>query len=173
MASSIKQVEGARLARQPNSKHCFVCGLESEVGLRLRFDDNGKDEVTSTYIVPAHFQGYPGVVHGGIVAAMLDEVSARTAMIADRDRFMMTGKLEIRYRKPVPVETPLTLGGRMLRDRRRIAEAHSEIHLPDGSVAAEADIMLIMVAADVIPDGDLSALGWRVYPDDAESSGSA
>lgn len=173
MTYSIKPADGAELARQPNSKHCFVCGLESEVGLRLRFDDNGQDEVTSSYTVPRRYQGYPGVVHGGVVAAMLDEVAARTAMIADRDRFMMTGKLEIRYRKPVPVETPLTLVGRMLRDRKRIAEAHSEIRLPDGSVAAEADITMISVPSDVIPDADLNALGWRVYPDDPESSATA
>jgi len=166
MSYSIKPADGSRLARQPNSKYCFVCGLESEVGLRLRFDDNGQDEVTSTYTVARRYQGYPGVVHGGVVAAMLDEVAARTAMIADPDRFMMTGKLEIRYRKPVPVETPLTLVGHMLRDRKRVAEAHSEIRLPDGSVAAEADLTMVSVPSDVIPDSDLNALGWRVYPDD-------
>ena len=166
MTYSIKPVPGSPLVRQPNSKHCFVCGLESEVGLRLRFDDNGKDEVFSTYTVPRRYQGYPGVVHGGVVAAMLDEIAARTSMISDRDRFMMTGKLEIRYRQPVPVETPLTLVGHMLRDRKRVAEAHSEILLPDGSVAAEADVTMIMVPPDVIPDRDLAALGWRVYPDE-------
>ena len=166
MTYSIKPANGSRLARQPNSKHCFVCGLESEVGLKLRFDDNGQDEVISSYTVSQRYQGYPGVVHGGVVAAMLDEIAGRTSMIADQNRFMMTGKLEIRYRKPVPVETPLTLVGRMLRDRKRVAEAHSEIRLPDGSVAAEADVTLVGVPSDVIPDNDLSALGWRVYPDE-------
>jgi acyl-coenzyme A thioesterase PaaI-like protein len=171
MAYQLKQASGPLFARQPNSKHCFVCGLESQVGLRLRFDDNGVDEVISAYTVPARYQGYPGIVHGGVVAAMLDEIAARTSMIGNRNRFMMTGKLDIRYRKPVPVETPLTLVGRMLRDRRRIAEAHSEIRLPDGSIAAEADITLVVVTSDVIPDGDLNALGWRVYPDEPDMPG--
>ena len=62
---------------QPNSRHCFVCGLENNYGLKLRFKETGPGEVTADYTVPEHFQGYPGVVHGGIVTAMLDEVTGR------------------------------------------------------------------------------------------------
>src|SRR5690349_19413206 len=124
MTYQIKQAEGSLLVRQPNSKHCFVCGLENDFGLKLRFDDNGVDEVVSHTTVARRYQGYPGVVHGGIIAAMLDETTARTAMIVDHNRFMMTGRMDIKYRKPVPVETPLTLIGRMVRDRKRMAEAH-------------------------------------------------
>jgi uncharacterized protein (TIGR00369 family) len=153
------------MTRQPNSKHCFVCGLESEVGLKLRFDDNGADEVRSEFTVPSRYQGYPGVVHGGIIAAMLDEIAGRVIMIGSHNRFMMTGKLDLKYRKPAPVETPLTLVARLIRDRGRLAEAHSEVRLPDGSVAAEAEITLVQIPSDMLAGGDLEALGWRVYPD--------
>jgi uncharacterized protein (TIGR00369 family) len=153
------------LSRQPNSKHGFVCGLESPVGLKLRFEDNGTDEVHAMYTVASQYQGYPGVVHGGIVAAMLDEIGGRTTMAGDPERFMMTAKLEIRYRKPVPTETPLTLVGRLLRDQGRLAMAHSEIRLPDGSVAAEAEITLAQIPKEYVPDASLETLGWRVYPD--------
>jgi uncharacterized protein (TIGR00369 family) len=157
--------EASSLSRQPNSKHCFVCGLESDVGLKLRFTDNGTDEVQASYTVAQKYQGYPGVVHGGIVAAMLDEIGGRTTMAGDPDRFMMTAKLEIRYRKPVPVETPLTVVGHLLKDQGRLAMAHSEIRLPDGTVAAEAEVTLAQIPKDYVPDADLEALGWRVYPD--------
>jgi uncharacterized protein (TIGR00369 family) len=166
MTYQMNPAHGSALIRQPNSKHCFVCGLESEVGLKLRFDDNGVDEVRSQYTVARHFQGYPGVVHGGIIAAMLDETAARVAMIADHNRFMMTAKIELKYRKPVPTETPLLLVGRLVRDYGRKIEAHGEIRLPDDSVAAEAEITLVKLPADTIPEGDLNALGWRVYPDE-------
>lgn len=159
----------AALIRQPNSKHCFVCGLESEVGLKLRFDDNGVDQVHATYTVPRRYQGYPGIVHGGIIAAMLDEIAGRVMMIGDHNRFMMTAKIELKYRKPVPVEVPLALTGRLLRDKGRLAEAHSEIHLPDGTLAAEADITLAQIPPDLKPQETLSALGWRVYEDGAGS----
>ncbi len=165
MATSIV-FPSAPLKRQPNSKHCFVCGLESPVGLKLRFSDNGHDEVRAEYTVPRHYQGYPGVVHGGIIAAMLDETGGRTVMIHNPDRFMMTGTLDLKYRKPVPVETTLTLIGKLIRDRARLAEAHAEIRLPDGSLAVEARVMLIAIPAEVVPEADLEALGWRVYPDD-------
>jgi uncharacterized protein (TIGR00369 family) len=154
---------------QPNSKHCFVCGLESPVGLKLRFTDNGVDEVRVVHRVPEKYQGYPGVVHGGIVAAMLDETAGRTSMIGDSNRFMMTGRMEIKYRQPVPTETELILVGHMVKDRGRVAQAHSEIRLPDGSVAAEADLTLVSFPDEALAEADLDALGWRVYPDDSFS----
>jgi uncharacterized protein (TIGR00369 family) len=153
--------------RQPNSRHCFVCGLENAVGLKLRFSDNGADEVQAVFTADEQYQGYPGVVHGGVVAAMLDEAAGRTVMITDTNRFMMTGKMEIKYRQPVPVGQPLTLVGHLIRDRGRVAQAHGEVQLPDGSVAAEADVMLVEIPADYVPDVDFESLGWRVYPDGA------
>lgn len=156
--------------RQPNSHHCFVCGLESEVGLKLRFDDNGVDEVRSHITLNRKYQGYPGVAHGGIIAAMLDEIGGRVTMSANPDRFMMTAKLDLKFRKPVPVDTPLTLIGKLLRDRGRLVEAHCEICLPDGSVAAEAEVVLAQIPANYSPGADLDDLGWRVYPDGDSAS---
>ncbi|HEC23219.1 MAG TPA: PaaI family thioesterase [Chloroflexi bacterium] len=156
----------ASFKRQPNSRFCFVCGLESPVGLKLRFSDNGADEVRACCTIDARYQGYPGVVHGGVVAAMLDETAGRVTMISNPDRFMMTGRMTIRYRKPVPTETELTLIGHLIRDRGRTAQAHSEIRLPDGTLAAEAELTLIEIPRELIPDEDLETLGWRVYPDD-------
>lgn len=151
---------------QPNSRHCFVCGLESPVGLKLRFMDDGADEVHAVITVPEVYQGYPGVVHGGVIAAMLDEAAGRALMIDDPDRFMFTGKMTIRYRQPVPAGVELRLTGRLMRDRGRAAQAHSALHLPDGTVAAEADVMLIALPDEYMPDADLDELGWRVYPPD-------
>jgi uncharacterized protein (TIGR00369 family) len=151
---------------QPNSKHCFVCGLESPVGLKLRFYDNGDGEVRALYTVSDQYNGYPHVVHGGIVAAMLDETGARVLMAKDPDRFMVTATLNIKYRKPVPTETPLLLIGNLIKDRGRLAQAHSEIRLPDGSVCAEAEITMVHIKTEQAANGtDLDELGWQVYPD--------
>jgi len=124
--------------------------------------DNGIDEVRCTYLVKESYNGYPGVVHGGILAAMLDEAGGRALMIHDHSRFMMTARLEIRYRQPTPVETEVTLVSRVTKDRGRVAEAMSEIHLPDGSVSAEATMTLVAFPVE----GNLEALGWRVYSED-------
>ena len=66
------------------------------------------------------------MLHGGIVASMLDEVGGRVVMIGDHTRFTMTAKLEIRYRRPTPLGQPLTVVGRLLRKRGRLATAHAD-----------------------------------------------
>lgn len=150
--------------KQPNSHHCFVCGLKNPVGLKLAFYDNGLDEVRCDYSIPAEYNGYPGVAHGGIVAAILDEVIGRVSMIGDRNHFMMTVKMEVKYRQPVPVEIPLVIIGRLVKVRGRLAQAMGEVRLPDGAVAAEAELTLADLPEQFRVNGDLEALGWKVYP---------
>jgi acyl-coenzyme A thioesterase PaaI-like protein len=152
------------LKLQPNSRHCFACGLHNPVGLRLRFEDDGQDEVRTTYRAPAHFEGYPGVVHGGIVTALLDEIVGRTPMIADPNHFMMTVKLEVKFRQPVPVETPLTITGRMCKRRGRLATAQAELRLPNGTLAAEAEAVLADLPADLLEGRETELLDWRIWP---------
>lgn len=148
---------------QANSRHCFVCGLENPFGLHLRFYETAPGEVTAEYTVPERFQGYPGVVHGGVVAAMLDEVCGRAHMGGDPPRFMYTARLEVRYRQNVPVGVPLRLVGRAGKSRSRAATAVGEIYAPDGALLAEAEALLVDVPAEVVNSVDLEALGWRVY----------
>lgn len=150
--------------KQPNSHQCFVCGLKNPVGLKLAFYDNGLDEVRCDYSIPAEYNGYPGVAHGGIVAAILDEVIGRVSMIGDRNHFMMTVKMEVKYRQPVPVETPLVIIGRLVKMRGRLAQAMGEVRLPDGAVAAQAELTLADLPEQFRVNGDLEALGWKVYP---------
>jgi acyl-coenzyme A thioesterase PaaI-like protein len=150
---------------QANSRHCFVCGLENPVGLHLRFYESGPGETIAGYTVPEQYQGYPGVVHGGIVAAMLDEVTGRVHMNGDPPRFMYTARLEIRYRKNVPVGQPLQLVGRAGKSKGRTATAYGAIYGPDGELLAEAEALLVDVPEDVINSVDLETLGWRIYPD--------
>jgi acyl-coenzyme A thioesterase PaaI-like protein len=156
--------------KQPNSRHCFVCGLESPVGLKLSFYAAGAGRTEAEYAVPQRYQGYPGVVHGGIVAAMLDEVAGRAVMSEDFEHFMMTARLDIRYRKPVPVETRLQLSGWVDRRSGRTAKARGELRLPDGSLAAEAEAVLIDLPGGPVDPETLQALGWRVYPDQPGAS---
>ena len=153
---------------QPNSLHCFVCGLANHNGLQLRFYETGPGEVTADYTVPDHFQGYPGVVHGGIVTAMLDEVTGRAHMHGEQTRFMFTAKLEIRFRKNVPVGEPLRVVGQVEKSKSRMASSTGKIYGPDGDLLAEAKALLINLPEDAIKDVDLEALGWKVYQDGVE-----
>lgn len=152
-------------SKQPNSLRCFVCGVENPVGLRLAFYQEPDGEVTCDVTLPDRYQGYPGVAHGGILASMLDEIAGRAAMQGDETRFMMTAKLEVRYRRPVPIGQPLRLIGRMQSRRGRITTVRGEIRLPDGSLGAEAEALLSDIPDTFQAASDPERLGWRVYPD--------
>lgn len=149
-------------SQQPNSDMCFVCGRKNPAGLYMRFFDNGKDEVLSEYTVAERYQSYPGIVHGGILASMLDEVVGRVAMIGDHHHFMVSVKLQVLYRHPVPVETPLIIRGRIIHLRGRLGKAQGEIILPNNKIACEAAITLADVPADILSNTNESLLNWQV-----------
>jgi uncharacterized protein (TIGR00369 family) len=151
--------------RQPNSRMCFVCGRENTSGLHLRFFDNGRDEVTCDFTVAPRHQSYPGIVHGGVIASILDEAGGRTAAIGDHNRFFVTASLQVRYRKPVPLETPLRAVGTLVRRHGRKVTAHAEIRSPQDEVLAEAELLLIDAPRNAFDPSEADALGWRVYDD--------
>jgi uncharacterized protein (TIGR00369 family) len=159
-----QEMDGYQPIKQPNSKDCFVCGVENTNGLRMEFFEYGCGEVRATYTVPEQFQGYPGIVHGGIIAAMLDEVVSRAAMTGEPTRFRYTAKLEIRYRKPVPLGRSLYMHGWVVEDRGSRAVAKGDLRLEDGTLLCEAEALLADFTGHV-DEEQLAELGWRVYPD--------
>jgi acyl-coenzyme A thioesterase PaaI-like protein len=153
-------------AKQPNSRHCFDCGVENPIGLHLKFYETAPGEVTADLNLPNIYQGYPGIVHGGVIAAMLDEAAGRAHMgPVDAPRFMFTSRLDIRYRKNVPVGQPLRLIGRAGPTKSRTAEAFSAIYDLEGTLLADAVVLLVNVPDRMVQTTDLAALGWQVYPD--------
>lgn len=153
------------VTKLPNASHCFVCGLENPTGLKVSFYVDKQGHVTATVVLDDRFQGYPGVAHGGVVATLLDETLARAVMTADPNRFMVTGRLTTRYRKPTPLGVPLRLEGRVLRDRGRLAECAAYLYAPDGSLTAEAVGLLTQLPDNVVEQQLERDLGWRVVPD--------
>src|SRR4030042_1334395 len=151
--------------KQPNSNHCFVCGRDNPHGLHLKFMETAPGEVTVEYTVPEHFQGYPGVVHGGIVAAILDEVTGRTQMGENPPRFMYTAKMDVRYRKNVQTNQPLRIIGRAGTRKERTALAIGQIFGPKGDLLAEANVVLVNVPEEMLNQTDLEVIGWKVDPD--------
>lgn len=153
--------------RQPNSRYCFVCGVSNPIGLHLHFDQTAPGEITVEIKLPEQYQGYPGIVHGGIIAAMLDEVAGRVHMgSADQPRFMFTARLDVRYRKNVPTETPLRVVGTAGESKGRMAEAKAAIYNMDGELLADASAVLVDVPDRIMKDVNLESVGWRIYPED-------
>lgn len=151
---------------QANARSCFVCGVENNAGLKMRFFQTGPLDVEADYTVPEQFQGYPGIAHGGIVAAMLDEVASRVFMSGDPPRLMVTAKMDIRYRKPVPVGVKLHLVGKAQAEAGRVGKALGQVFDPQGVLLAEADLTVVEVKSDFfgqVPPEETE--GWRIYPE--------
>ncbi|MDW8326202.1 MAG: PaaI family thioesterase [Anaerolineales bacterium] len=155
------------MAKQPNSRMCFACGIENSFGLQLHFYDDGVEQVWADVTIRPHHQGFPGVAHGGVIAAILDEVGSRVMMIGDGMRFGMTAKLDIRYRRPVPIEQPLRAVARRVRDRGRLVSAHAELRNLAGEVLAEAEVLCAEIELEQLEMSSADRAGWRVYPDPA------
>ena len=129
---------------------CFGCGAHNEHGLRMSFTHSKPNGVETIYIAPSHTCGSPGVVHGGVQAAILDEAIgfAMHAYHADAEggadeddpewRRVVTVEFDLRYRKPVPSETPLTIRAEVLRMTGRDYLAAAEILDAEDTVLTSA-----------------------------------
>ncbi|GAC1646328.1 MAG: PaaI family thioesterase [Herpetosiphon sp.] len=123
------------MQQQPDSNACFVCGKANPHGLNLAFFEV-EGRVETTFSATAEHQGWPGFVHGGIIYAVLDETIGRVGFTIDT--YTMTGRLEIRYRNPAPINTPFRFVGTLVRDRGRALELQGYAQLEDGTLVAEA-----------------------------------
>jgi len=150
--------------KQPSSRSCFVCGRENGGGLRTRWEtDRAAGEVRSTVSVAEHFNGYPGVVHGGILAALMDEAMVRTGLLEGGfEDLMVTAKMEVVYRRATPTGAPLTVVGRMVQRGGTRARAEAEVRLADGTVTARAEAVLARPPPEVASGWAAERPFWRV-----------
>ena len=117
---------------------CFACGQNNPIGLKLRYEVlDGGERVRAECVPDPVFQGWDNVLHGGILAAMLDETINKVG-VALLGGVMLTARLEVRYRKPVPIGEKVILEGRLVRRKGDLVEARAEARLQDGTLVAEA-----------------------------------
>ncbi|HVD00118.1 MAG TPA: PaaI family thioesterase [Candidatus Dormibacteraeota bacterium] len=120
---------------------CFGCGPLNEDGLQMTFLSDGEVSVAD-FEVPSRYQSWKGVVHGGIVALLLDEAVGWAAW--HRGHPGVTGKLEVRYRQPLRIGERIRLTGRVEKVRRSLVYASATINrLADGEKVAEATATLM------------------------------
>jgi len=146
---------------QPISRECLVCGTENALGIRAQFFETTTKELIALFTLHNQHQSYPGIAHGGISATVLDEVIGRAIMIDhDHQTFGMTLDLQVRYRKPVPLELELKVVGRIDADKGRLFEGSGELYLPDGTVAVEAHGKYMKRRIDQITTADFTETSW-------------
>ena len=113
---------------------CFGCGQNNPIGLKLNFEWDGKTtraEFTPTKL----YQGWPGVVHGGIIICLLDEAMAYAAKFEGMTG--ITARIQAKLKRPALVDEPLIITSSVTRKTRKLVETKAKISLTDGTPVAE------------------------------------
>ena len=130
-----------------NDDHfCFACGSLNPDGLRLRFEYPEPGACRAEFTAPPKFQGWQGILHGGIISTLLDEAFAHAAGGAARavgGDGAVTAEMTVQFKRPVPIGQPIVLTGRVKRVQGRLIEAESELTDASGTVLASAQGKII------------------------------
>ena len=155
--------------KQHNSKMCFVCGLKNVAGLQASFFELEDGSLAALFTPQAQHQSYPGRLHGGIAATILDETIGRAIMISNGgDSWGVTLELTVAYKKPVPLGVELKVIGRITGEGSRLFSGSGEILLPSGEIAVTAQGKYMKVLLEKITDFDAAKFDWAVVPDSSD-----
>jgi uncharacterized protein (TIGR00369 family) len=127
---------------------CFGCSTVNSYSLRLRFylSENG---CYTTCSIPDYLCGIDGVVHGGMIALLLDEVSQWT-MIARLGKMGLTSEISVRYLKPVSTNTEIVVEAKIKTQDEKDTVLHSTVRSKDNELLAEGESRWTMADPSVI-----------------------
>jgi acyl-coenzyme A thioesterase PaaI-like protein len=131
---------GSQLGKGHVHSGCFACGGRNPRGLGLEFRRIGKQRVGTECVLGEEYQGYPGIVQGGIVCTLLD--SAVTNCLFSDGVEAMTARLNVRFSEPILVDRRLTVSACVVRQRGRFYELKAWI-MQDDKQKASAEAKLV------------------------------
>lgn len=123
--------------------HCFGCGINNPVGLKLEFAKQPDGGVACNAVVSDNYEGPPDYLHGGIIATLLDEAMSK----ANRAQGVtaMTRQMQVEYLRPVPSGAPIEIEGRVTRSEGRKHWTEAQIRNAEGKVLAQATGLFIAI----------------------------
>lgn len=126
---------------------CFACGADNPIGLKLQF--YLQDEwLCSDVVLSRNHVGWQNMAHGGIISTLLDEVMTWSVMYLKKS-FSVTRRMQVRYLRPVPVDTPITAKGRLISDEKtRTCQAEGVLLDIEKNVLAKAEGDFALLSAD-------------------------
>jgi acyl-coenzyme A thioesterase PaaI-like protein len=117
--------------------NCFACGSLNAHGLQLDLHFEA-DRCWTELAIPERFQGWDEIAHGGIVSTILDEVMAWS--LVDRDNWGLTARLNVQFKRPVPLGRTIRADGWITDTRRRLIDtAATIVDAATGEILATAD----------------------------------
>ena len=154
------------LRKQNNDEHCFVCGVKNDAGIRAEFYEcvrEGSPVLITKFATKDVHQSYPGRTHGGVISALLDESIGRAVTCTHPEVWAVTIELTVKFRKPVPTNTPLFIEAFITKFESRTFEGEGKMMDAKGVVLATAVGKFFRLALETaIPGGDLGNFNRQV-----------
>src|SRR5260370_4073026 len=138
---------------QTKTMECWVCGPQNRAGLTVRFEQFGQTGSEARYTARAEHGGWPGILHGGVLLALMDEALGWSLYFHGSGG--LTARFDARFRQPVPIGSSLIIRAWTLERRGRLVKARGEVRMNtgDGPVLAEANAWMFLEAST--PDARL------------------
>ncbi len=141
------QIDAISIKPPANHADCMVCGHGQSLG--LRFTPDGPNSVIATIDVDPAWQGYAGVMHGGMVSTLLD--AAMTHCLFHRNVHAMTASLKVRFLAPVPCRGRIEIRATLSDRRRRMYALDAEL-ISSGHILARAEARFISSSDALMPN---------------------
>ena len=135
------------VSKQNNSHMCLICGMNNSAGVR--------GSVGGLFTFREEHQSYPGRVHGGMLATMIDELAGRVLWVDCPDKIAVTMDINVKYRKPVPYNTPLKGRGMYTERLSRAYSAKCYIMDMNNNILAEGIAKYLILPVEKVCDASL------------------
>lgn len=154
------------ISKQNNSHGCLICGMDNKLGVQGRFYNMEDGSVGGLFTFRAEHQSYPGRVHGGMLATMIDELAGRVLWNDRPDKIAVTMDISVKYRKPVPYDVPLKGRGMYVEKLSRAYSAKCYIMDMNNVVLAEGEARYLIMPNEKITDASIDEELDIYIPDD-------
>lgn len=147
----------------PHTKSCFVCGESNPIGLKLRFETDGRI-VRARFVPRTEHIGFKQVIHGGLLATLLDEIMVWACAVQAK-RFAFCAELNLRYLSPARPGEPILATGELVVNRRdRLFEAKADLQDSSGRLLSTATGKYLPLKQEESAEmaSDFVGNGWNI-----------
>ena len=136
MAAPVMKIEGDERVRARPQSRCFVCGQDNPAGMQLEFRREDEGAARAEWVPREEYEGFRGIVHGGVVTTVLDEAMSKA--VAGAGIEALTAELRVRLRSPVHPEQSYVVRGWVVSRGKRLIATEAAITSADGREQAHA-----------------------------------
>jgi len=122
------------MIKQKFHNNCLLCGKNNPFSLKLNFISSGENKVITKFIGKSHLQGYDGILHGGVIMALLD--SAMTNCIFKKDAQALTASMSVKFLKSIPADATIILSAEIIKSNSSLFVVKSKIEKNDELMAS-------------------------------------